>query len=184
MSCEDARHSVPSPLVGEDREGGATSTAVVSNPTPDKRRSNTPEAASRTVRYRHPPSLSLPHKGGGNAVALLFTPATLHLRSRLSMYAGASAKAEIRGDDTGGCGSYSITSFCSRMTLAQVAVSVLMYWANSSGVAAIDSNSCGAMNFSWNDGSLRIFLTSALIFITTSGGVPAVVASPNQVLAS
>ena len=31
-----------------------------------------------------PPSLSLPRMGGGNAVAPLFTPLTLHSRSRLN----------------------------------------------------------------------------------------------------
>src|SRR5262249_36257307 len=79
---------------------------------------------------------------------------------------------------------YSITSFCSRMILAQLSISALMYWLNSSGELAIDSNICGAMNFCWNAGSARILRTSALIFATTSGGVPPVVARPNQVPAS
>src|SRR5436853_7727251 len=81
-------------------------------------------------------------------------------------------------------GGYSITTPCSRMTLAQRGISDLMNCANSSGALAIDSNICGAMMRCWNAGSARIFRTSALIFITTSRGVPPGAARPNQVLAS
>src|SRR5262245_57633208 len=62
----------PPPMRGRDREGGTTSTAVVSNPIPDKRHSKTPylqnlraKAASRTVRRRHPPPCPSPAWGEG-----------------------------------------------------------------------------------------------------------------------
>src|SRR4029453_11767794 len=67
--------SFPPPMRGRDREGGTTSTAIVSNPMSDKCRSKTfdcqklrAETASRGA-LSPPPSLSLPHMGGGNAVA-------------------------------------------------------------------------------------------------------------------
>ena len=64
-----------------------------------------------------------------------------------------------------------VVSFCSRITLPQRCVSDLMYLSNVSGSVVINSNICGARNFSRNAASLRIFCTSALIFITTSRGM-------------
>jgi hypothetical protein len=62
----------PPPMRVRDREGGTTSTAVVSNAMPDKCRSEIPdfqnlraEAASRSVPCRHPPPCPSPAWGEG-----------------------------------------------------------------------------------------------------------------------
>src|SRR2546430_16374716 len=82
----------------------------------------------------------------------------------LSRQLAGAAGMTVRG--------YSITTPCSRMTLAQRGISDLMNCANSSGALAIDSNICGVMMRCWNAGSAKILRTSALIFITMSRGVP------------
>ena len=117
----------PPPMWGRDREGGTTGTAVVFNSMPGKSGSKTPdfwnlrtEAGSRAVRCRHPPSLSLPHMGGGNRVARAFAtslsrtlrcePALARRRgliaTKVSVMAGPATSPRcgvwvLRGDDSG-----------------------------------------------------------------------------------
>jgi hypothetical protein len=71
--------------------------------------------------------------------------------------------------------------FASAITFRQDSVSSLISAANSAGAAAIDSNNCGSRNFDWKVGSARMRRTSSLILAMMEVGVPAVVASPNQV---
>src|SRR5262249_30730576 len=84
LSCEGARHNVPSPLVGEGQGGGwQRSTEREADP---MRRDENGDcqlfrlsdkiAAVRGV----PPSLSLPHRGGGNDVARLCPSPDIHSR--------------------------------------------------------------------------------------------------------
>jgi hypothetical protein len=77
VSCEDARHTVPSPLVGEGQgEGWLRSKEPEAGPL---QRINNSDSLhlfgliypTNAVRIVVPLSLSLPHKGGGNAVGQL-----------------------------------------------------------------------------------------------------------------
>ncbi len=108
VSCEGACPTVPSPLVGEGQgEGWRRLTG----------REACPDASTEAGciclldrRYRAdavrvvPLSLSLPHKGGGNAVALLCPTLSQHSRIRSQMCACLSAFAGTNGDRHRGFG--------------------------------------------------------------------------------
>src|SRR5262245_19527001 len=77
-SCEGARHIVPSPLVGEGQGGGwrwRTTREAISSPRFGYResleRAFSGIELETAAEFVVPPSLSLPHKGGRNDVALL-----------------------------------------------------------------------------------------------------------------
>src|SRR5438128_9206631 len=90
VSCEDACRTVPSPLAGPHK-GGGTGRGVAINAARAKlilradqnTKSNENCFCPRRIENRpHPcctPSLSLPRKGGGNAVALLFASCSVAL---------------------------------------------------------------------------------------------------------
>src|SRR5438132_1071219 len=95
-------HSVPSPLVGpcggRDRERGRTRTTSLSQIV----REFVSEASLELGFSSAPPSLSLPHKGGGNRGALTFATHAMCPRMDFQRCVHALAlppgRAELRGD--------------------------------------------------------------------------------------
>src|SRR5262245_9528826 len=89
VSCEGARHTVPSPLVGEGQgEGWLPSTERENVHRHENGGLHFSGLRYETDAVRAVPlSLSLPHKGGGNDVAPLYPIANRH--SRIRLHAGA-----------------------------------------------------------------------------------------------
>src|SRR6266478_7378915 len=89
LSCEGARPTVPSPLVGEGQGEEYNMHCICFMLRPDKCSRPSLRVCGRDeprARCLSPPlSLSLPHKGGGNAVALLCPVSTQHPRIRSQM---------------------------------------------------------------------------------------------------
>src|SRR5262249_34430958 len=89
VSCEGARRTVPSPPVGEGQGGGYNTHCVCFGSETEQM---PPTVALESVHRKSfplgapwpPLSLSLPHKGGGNDVALLCPTARMHSRSYFS----------------------------------------------------------------------------------------------------